>query len=95
MGDSFGSIKSKRPIIRHLSIFIPLPANQVVHQFASAKGLITVGTKVIHDRPRILEDWIAVPFCEPKTTGVVWIDSREQAGTRWAADGNVAVSLTK
>ena len=95
MGKLVLAIEGEWAVVGVVAVILPLLPNHMMHQFPGAQCLVTVLAKMIHDRSRVFQYFIAIPFSEPEATRVVWIDACEEARPRWAADRNVAVSLGK
>ena len=93
MSNLLASIKGKRPVVGMIAVLLPLLTDHVVHQLASAERLVSILAKVIHDRPRVLQNFVTVPLREPEAARVMRIDASEKARPRRAANRNIAVSL--
>jgi hypothetical protein len=72
--------------------FAPHGTQMVMHELAGPGNMVAVIAEVFHDGLGILEHGIVVPLAPEQVYRGVWVDSSQKAGSRWSADGVVAVS---
>ena len=68
-------VVSERAVVCPVAKVLPFTTDHVMKKFSGPQGVVVVQAEIIHERARIFEYLIGVPFCKSITARVVWVDT--------------------
>ena len=68
-------VVGERAVVGPVTKILPFATNHVMKKFSGPQGVIVVQTEIIHERARIFEYLIGIPFCKSIAARVVWVDA--------------------